>query len=342
MKVRHPHSLSIIFLLSTLTLNITLADDTNPSKPTLELDLKKLRPTPKPNNYCNPNLDSDILFGIGYELFSQDNYPEAKSCFTMAAPNYDRAFCYLAIIAQHDDEPDEIKRNTEALNYTRYAASKNDWCAEYRMYENYKYGVNGLNPDKGFALYWLKRSAMHGYPEAQQLLKIYHFKQGELPLSYAWSKIIGQQADEPIERAFKNMTNDQIIEGKKHLEKLSKSVTSKQTLKDEALKENIAFLSAGIHLDYPETFKDATYEERYEYIKKTVNEVAKKSKLKSKSDIFSFIVIARHAQKTQKKEDILNNKTIMNILENREFTTSEKIEKSLSILNKPQHQQTSS
>ncbi|MGJ7518678.1 hypothetical protein ACSFE6_30590 [Pseudomonas baetica] len=338
MKNRHPLPLAIIFSLFSFTLNLTHADDTNSSKPASKNEVKKILPTPALSQYCNPNLDSDILFGIGYKLFTQDNYPEAKSCFIQAAPNYDRAFCYLAMIAQHGDEPNEIKRNTETLNYTRLAASKNDWCAEYKMYEYYKYGINGLQPDKGFALYWLKRSATHGYPEAQKLLKTYYFKQGELPLSYAWSRIIGQEADETIESDFKSMTGDEINEGKKHLKTLSKSVTSKQTLKNEALKENIAFLSAEIHINHPETFKETTYSERYEYIKKTVDEVTKKSKLKSKNDIFSFIVVARHALKSKNEENIINNKEVMDILENREFTTSEKIEKSLSIINKPQNQ----
>lgn len=298
-----------------------------------KLSISNVLPTASSNTYCNPSLDSDILYGIGYDLFNKEKYTDAKNCLIMAAPQHDRAFCYLAIIAQYDEKSTKDQRNTEAFNYIAYSASKNDWCAEYGMYENYKYGIRGAKQDKTLALSWLERSAKHGYPEAQELIKTYHYKQGNLPLSYAWSKILGLDTNNLEKETHKNMTKSQINESKKLYEELKKIVTPKEILKNEALMENIAFLSASIHLNHPETFKNVSSAERYSFIKKAITESQNKSKLKTTGEIESYVVVARHAQKRQPGADILANPEIIKILKNSELTTSQKIESSLIIAN---------
>jgi hypothetical protein len=130
------------------------------------------------------------------------------------------------------------------------------------------------------------------------------------------------------------MTKSQINESEKLYKELKKIVTPKEILKNEALMENIAFLSASIHLNHPKTFKNVSPAERHSFIKKAITVAQNKSNLKTRGEIESFIVVTRHAQKRLSGADILENPEIIKILKNSELTTSQKFENSLIIADK--------
>lgn len=51
-----------------------------------KLSLKELLPQAVANEYCNLYMDSDLLYGIGYQLYNDEKPEQARSCLIMAAP----------------------------------------------------------------------------------------------------------------------------------------------------------------------------------------------------------------------------------------------------------------
>lgn len=299
-----------------------------------KLTLQDVLPAPVANEYCNATMDSDILYGIGSRLFNNDELQEAKSCFIMAAPKHDRAFCFLATITEQDKSKTEAQRNTEAFNYIAYSAAKNDWCAAFGMYQSYSYPSRGAQQDKALALRWLERSARHGSPDSQHMLMSLYENEGKLVDSYAWSKIKSTEDDtSDTDDLKKEMTPEQIAQGEALYAELRKTVTTQKAMYDEAREEDIGLYSAHIHLDFPDTFKGMPSAERYNFVKQSIATVLAYPGMETRGQVLSYIIIARQAQLKNPTIDILQNAQIVAILKDDNLTMGQTIDQATSILN---------
>ncbi|WP_240008793.1 sel1 repeat family protein [Aquipseudomonas campi] len=295
-----------------------------------KLTLQQVLPATSSNEHCNNQMDSDILYGIGLRLFENGDYAPAESCLIMAAPNHNRAFCYLSIISEQAESKSTQERNRDSFNYLAYSAARNDWCAEYGIYQTYLYGTKGVPQDKDLALLWLERSALHGYPESQTILVDHYESQNDLAASYAWSKII---ATDQVDALRARMTPEQLAEGEEHYTELSSTVTSKEAMYAEAREEDVGRYSAVIQMDYPDIFNGMTSEQRYSFVKQAMLTAIEQPYIQRRSQVTSYIVIARRAQIEKPGVNILQNKNITALLQTDDLTVEEVIEQAQDIIN---------
>ncbi|MGE7958529.1 sel1 repeat family protein [Pseudomonas sp. NPDC089530] len=337
MKLSHLPSLALVALLAGCT---AISDKTANKEPSLndtlpKLTLQSVLPTVASNAQCNTQMDSDILFGIGFQLYENQELDAAKNCMVMAAPKHPRAFCYLSMIAGQDEGKTAEQRNTEAFNYMAYSAMQNDWCAEYGLYQAYYYGHTSATQDKALALRWLERSARHGYPEAQKDLIEKYEEQGNLSAAYAWTRIMAKVDDTSASDALKaRMSAAQIAEGDQRYNELAGQVTSKQAMYAEAREEDVGRYSAEIYQDYPDTFKGLSSAERYDYVKQSMYKAIDLPFVKGRGHVLSYIVVNRQAQLKKPGVDIAQNKKIVAVMADDELSVAETIEQALSIVNK--------
>ena len=330
MKVFNVLPLALLTVLAGCASKETSLNDTLPL-----LTLQDVLPTVTANEHCNAQMDSDILYGIGFQMYENREFKDAKTCMVMAAPKQTRAFCYLSMVARHDEALTADQRNTHAFNYMAYAAMHNDWCAEYGMYESYKYGTLGAKQDAALALRWLERSSLHGYDASQQILIEQYEEQGNLSAAYAWTRIMAKADDTTAGDDFKNRMNAaQIAEGDKLYSELVNQVTSKKALYDEAREEDVGRYSADIYLNYPDTFKGMSSAERYDYVKQTMFKAIEQPFTKNRGDVMSYIVIDRAAKLKKSYADISKDQRIIALMEDRELTVGETIESGLLVVNR--------
>ncbi|QJI42253.1 sel1 repeat family protein [Pseudomonas sp. ADAK2] len=300
-----------------------------------KLTLQSVLPSPSSNKQCNAQMDSDILFGLGFQLYGDQEWDTAKSCLELAAPKHPRAFCYLSMIAGQDESKTPDQRNSDAFNYMAYSATQNDWCAEYGLYQAYQYGSSGAKQDPALASRWLERSSVHGYPEAQKELIEQYEEQGNLVAAYAWTKIMAKADDTTATDALKTkMTAAQIADGEKRYTELAGQVTSKKAMFAEAREEDVGRYSAEIYQDYPDTFKGLSSAERYDYVKQSMYKAIDLPFTKSRGHVLSYIVINRAAQLKKPDTDIANDQRIVALMEDDELSVAETIEHGLLVVNK--------
>ena len=321
--------IALLFLLTGCH-TITASDKDNLNNSLPELTLQQVLPVATSNEHCNSLMESDILYGTGVRLFENGDYEQAENCLIMAAPNHNRAFCYLSIIAEQAENRTAQERARDSFNYLAYSASQNDWCAEYGIYQAYLYGQKGVQQDEALALRWLERSAQHGYPESQKALIDHYEGQNDLSASYAWNKIAGT---EQLDALKARMTPEQLIDGEKLYTRLSTSVTSKEAMYAEAREEDVGRYSAAIRMDYPETFSGMTAEQRYNFVKQAMLIAIEQPYIQRRSQVISYIVIARHAQLSRPEANILHNEHIAALLQADDLTTSQVIEQAKDIIN---------
>ncbi|WP_252189532.1 sel1 repeat family protein [Pseudomonas sp. SK3(2021)] len=337
MKFSHLPSLALVALLTGCTALSDKATDKQASlNDTLpKLTLQSVLPAVANNKQCNTQMDSDILFGIGFRLYDEQEFDAAKSCMVMAAPKHPRAFCYLSMIAGQDESKTVEQRNIEAFNYMAYSALQNDWCAEYGLYQAYNYGHTSVPKDTALALRWLERSSLHGYPEAQKDLIETYEEQGNLSAAYAWTRIMAKADDTTAADALKTrMSPAQIADGDQRYTELSGQVTSKQAMYAEAREEDVGRYSAEIYQDYPDTFKGLSSAERYDYVKQSMYKAIDLPFAKGRGHVLSYIVVNRQAQLKKPGVDIAQDKKIVALMKDDELSVEETIEQALSIVNK--------
>ncbi len=316
--------------LATVLIGCTPSPDEELNATLPQLSLKELLPPAVANEYCNPKLDSDLLYGIGYQLYNDDKPEQARSCLIMAAPTHDRALCYLASIAEQDSSKDSAERDREAFGYMAYSAVKNDSCAEFGMFQNFTYGMRGQTPDSDLGLRWLERSARHGDADAQQTLVRLHSNKNNLPLAYSWARVLDDSAQ--IDALKQRMNPQQLSEGEQGFEQLGKHVTSKDAVRKEAREENIAVYSANIHMEYPETFKGLSVAERHALMEQAVATVSARPEFSTRGQLYAYVIIARQAQLKQAGVDVLQNPQIVQLLSDKELEVSEAVKKADVIL----------
>ncbi|MFJ2321839.1 sel1 repeat family protein [Pseudomonas sp. NPDC087817] len=330
MKFFNVLPLALVALLAGCASQPSSLNDTLP-----KLTLQDVLPKVTANKQCNEQMDSDIVYGIGLQLYKQGERNDAKTCMVMAAPKQTRAFCYLSMITRYDLDLTADQRNTEAFNYMAYAAMQNDWCAEYGLYESYKIGSIGSKQDPALAFRWLERSSLHGYDESQKLLIEHYQAQGDLSAAYAWTRIMAKAEDTSAGDDLKaKMNATQIAEGDKLYSELVTQVTSKKTLFDEAREEDVGRYSAAIYQNYPETFKGMSSTERYDYVKQNMFTALKQPFTKSRGDVVTYIVVTRAAQLKLPGANIANDKRIVSLMEDDELSVNETIEYALGVVNK--------
>jgi len=330
LKLLHVLPLALLTLLAGCATKEPSLNDTLP-----KLTLQNVLPVVAANEHCNAQMDSDILYGVGYQLYENGEYKDAKTCMVMAAPKHTRAFCYLSMTTRYDSTLSADQRNTEAFNYMAYAAMQNDWCAEYGMYESYKFGTVGAKKDVALATRWLERSSLHGYAESQQILIEQYEEQGNLSAAYAWTRIMANAEDTAAGDDLKaKMNAAQIAEGDKLYSELLTQVTSKKALIEEAREEDVGRYSADIYQNYPDTFKGMSSVERYDYVKQTMLTAIKQPFTKSRGDVMSYIVINRAAQLKLPDANIANDKRIVSLMEDQELSVDETIESGLRVVSK--------
>lgn len=298
-----------------------------------KLTARALLPTVTENEYCNAQMDSDILFGTGLLMYEDGSRDVAQTCLVMAAPKHPRAFCYLSTMVLQSG--DLTKNKDLVFNYTAYAAMQNDWCAEYGMYDMYSSGTLGAKKDAALATRWLLRSAQHGYPDARkQLIKQYE-QQGNLAEAYAWSEFLTDSEDAHIGDTLKTrMTPTQIAEADKRYNELTPQVASKADMAAEEREEDVARYSAQVYQNYPDTFKGLTSAERYDYVKKAINQAMELPFTKGPDHVVGYIVINRAAQLKLSGAKIANDPRIVSLMEDDALSVDELIESGLLVVNK--------
>ncbi|MFJ2536913.1 MULTISPECIES: sel1 repeat family protein [unclassified Pseudomonas] len=321
--------------LALLTVLAGCATKELPLNDTLpKLTLQNVLPVVTANEHCNAQMDSDILYGVGYRLYENGEYKDAKTCMVMAAPKHTRAFCYLSMTTRYDSTLTADQRNTEAFNYMAYAATQNDWCAEYGMYESYKYGKVGTRQDAALATRWLERSSLHGYAESQQILIEQYEELGNLSAAYAWTRIMAKAEDTTAGADLKaKMNAAQIAEGDKLYSELVTQVTSKKTLFAEAREEDVGRYSADIYQNYPDTFKGMSSVERYDYVKQTMRTAIEQPFTKNRGDVVAYIVLNRAAQLKKPDANIATDPRIVALMEDQALSVDEAIESGLRVVN---------
>lgn len=326
----------VVLLAGCTTASDKTADKESSLNDTLpKLTLQNVLPTVASNEQCNAQMDSDILFGVGFLLYENQELDAAKTCMVLAAPKHPRAFCYLSMIAGQDESKTDEQRNTESFNYMAYSALQNDWCAEYGLYQAYNYGNTSAKQDTALALRWLERSARHGYPEAQKDLIEKYEEQGNLSAAYAWTRIMAKADDTSAADALKaRMSAAQITDGDQRYTQLTGQVTSKQALYAEAREEDVGRYSAEIYQDYPDTFKGLSSAERYDYVKQSMFKAIDLPFVKGRGHVLSYIVVNRQAQLKKPGVDIAQDKKIVAVMKDDELSVAETIEQALSIVNK--------
>ena len=330
MKVSNVLPLVLLTLLAGCATQEVPLNDTLP-----KLTAQDLLPTVSANEYCNAQMDSDIVFGTGLLMYEDGARDIAKTCLAMAAPKHPRAFCYLSsMIRQNGDLANEQTR-TLAFNYTAYAAMQNDWCAEYGMYESYKYGIAGAKEDAALATRWLVRSSQHGYPDAQEKLVKQYEEQGNLIEAYAWSKVMADADHTHADATVKTrMTPEQITKGEKRYSELVPQVASKATKAAEEREEDVARYSAQIYQDYPDTFKGLTSAERYAYMKQSIGDAMDLPFIRNRDHVLIYIVIDRAAKLKMPGANIANDPRIVSLIKDKQLTVDETIESGLRVVDK--------
>lgn len=307
-----------------LTALIAGCASTNLNDTLPNLTLAEVLPSVTDNEYCKQEMDSDILYGVGMTLFNNDDYANAKSCLVYAAPEHTRSFCYLSLIADQDEEKTQPERERESFHYVAYAASQNDWCAEYGMYRIYNGGNKGQERDEALATRWLERSALHGYGESQQSLA-YRYKSNEdLVASYAWFRILGEGNDHgQLDVLRKQMSAKQLAEGDKRYEALAARVTSKEDMRAEAREEDIGRYSATIHLDVPQVFEGMSTEQRREFIRETLAVALENEQIETRGQVALYMTMTRSARLKGATGDVLDNPQLLAILQDEDLSLSE-------------------
>jgi len=321
--MRHFHCLPVVFsalilgCVSTSEQHDTTAD-LNATLP--QLTLKTVLPPAQANAYCTAQMDSDILYGLGTQLFSADDTANAKSCLIFAAPEHNRAFCYLSLIADRDQEKSQAEKDQESFNYIAYAASRNDWCAEYGMWRIYQIGSKGVEQDPELAKRWLERSALHGYGESQSALAYRYEADEDLASSLAWSRIVGDDHAEQQEQLRQKMDAKQLAASDKLYESLQKRVISKEAMYAQAREEDIGRYSATIHLNDPEVLQGMETEQRRDFIRQAMFTALELPYVETREQVTLYMVLSRRAQMLEPGADILQNPQLVALLQDTELS----------------------
>ncbi|VXC68242.1 SEL1-like repeat protein [Pseudomonas sp. 8O] len=321
--MRHFHCLPVVFsalmlgCASTPEQHDTTAD-LNATLP--KLTLKTVLPPAQANSYCTAQMDSDILYGLGMQLFNANDTANAKSCLIFAAPEHNRAFCYLSLIADRDQEKSQAEKDQESFNYIAYAASQNDWCAEYGMWRIYQIGSKGVERDPERAKRWLERSALHGYGESQSALAYRYEADEDLASSLAWSRIVGDDHAEQQEQLRQKMDAKQLDSSDKLYESLQKRVISKETMYAEAREEDIGRYSATIHLNDPEVLQGMETEHRRDFIRQAMFTALELPYVETREQVTLYMVLSRRAQMLEPGADILQNPQLVALLQDTELS----------------------
>lgn len=339
MKSRSLLPLAIFTLL--LGCNASSPDEKlNASLP--DLSLEQILPKVEANPYCTPDMDRDLLLGLGMRLIDEDELLHgssrtllaskaiqmARSCLIMAAPRSTGSLCILGgIVGARQKDYDK----SEAFNYIAYAARHNESCAEAGLYDIYNVGKLDQPPNKELAMAWLERAARHGDQDAQQEM-LRSSEQDNLPLAYAWARTLDDaQTLEALER---KMSPQQMAEGEQHYTRLLSQLTPKKDI-EQALRQDLIALGTGdLYYSYPEVFAGMSPAQRHAFVAQLVDMQDLYPKFHTRGQVVAYALISRLVQSTGPAMDLWQDPALQALLEDDDLSVEDTVAKAKTILAK--------
>lgn len=300
------------------------------------LSQEQVLPKVSANQYCNTSMDSDLLYGMGYRFYRQRKLADAQTCLTMAAPEFPQAYCFLSDISENTTNLNAEQKQQTMFRYTARAATLNQTCAEYRLYQAYQDGGLGLDPNAKLSFLWLERTALHGDPKAQaQLADTYERQQKDLINAHAWVEIFNLDSGIEVvdknaikldlERIANQMTPDQLAQSHDvFLLNLSRVRYKKDIYADE-MRYKTAFYSASVYLEDPQAFKDQNQTQRESFVQKQMEDALALPYIKTNGQLISYIAIASYARQNGQIVTLSQNEKITDLLKDTSLSTQERI-----------------
>ncbi|AZC35428.1 sel1 repeat family protein [Pseudomonas chlororaphis] len=340
MKSRSLLPLAIFTLL--LGCNASSPDEKlNNSLP--DLSLEQILPKVEANPYCTPEMDSELLLGLGIRLIDEDEVlygagrtllaskeiKMARSCLIMAAPRYTTSLCILGkIVGARQNDYDK----SEAFNYIAYAARNNESCAEAGLYDIYSVGKLDQPPNKELAMGWLERAARHGDQDAQQDMVRWSSEQDNFPVAYAWARVLNEA--KTIEAVQRKMSPQQMAEGEQHYTQLLSQLTPEKDIEQALRKDLIALSSGELYYSHPEVFEDMSPMQRHAFVAQLVDMLDLYPKFHTRGQVVAYALISRLVQSTGSAVDLWQDPALHALLVNDDLSVEDTVAKAKTILAK--------
>lgn len=304
---------------------------------------EQILPQVKDNQYCQADLDADLLYGMGYRFYRQRKLADAQTCLAMAAPEFPQAYCFLSDIAESSTNLTDEQKQQAMFRYTAFASTLNQTCAEYRLHLAYQDGDLGLKPNQKLSFLWLERTALHGDPKAQaKLAETYEKQQNDLIDAHAWVRIFNLDSEIEVvdknaikldlDRITKQMTADQLAESDQvFLQNLARVRYKKDIYADE-MRYKTAFYSASVHLAAPKALAGMNQTQREAFVSEQMAQALKVPEIKTNGQLISYIALAGFAQQAGKPFTLSQNPKLMTVIQDNELKTEDKIEKGRALI----------
>lgn len=299
------------------------------------------------NQYCKPNLDGDLLYGMGYRFYRQRKLSDAQTCLAMAAPEFPQSFCYLSNIAENSTNLTQEQKQQAMFRYTAFAATKNQSCAEYQLHLAYAGDPNAkdldVKPQAKRAFLWLERAAIHGDPLSQAKVAETYEKAMNKPIeALAWVRIFNLDSeievlDKDAIKLDEKHLEDALTEAQRQesdavfLQNLAR-VKYKKDVYAEDLRYKNAFYSGSVYLEAPDAMLSMTQAEREAFVQTQIQHALDLDYIKTNGQLVSYLALSAYAKAQNKPVNVENNSQIKALLENRELKTSEQIAKGKALL----------
>nr|BFD39762.1 hypothetical protein FFPRI1PSEUD_12610 [Pseudomonas sp. FFPRI_1] len=307
-----------------------------------DLSLEQTLPKVEANPYCTPDMDSELLLGLGMRLIDEDEVlygpartlmaskeiDMARSCLIMAAPRSTSSLCILGkIVGSRQRDYDK----SEAFNYAAYAAKKNESCAEAGLYDIYNVGKLDQPPNKELAMAWLERAARHGDQDSQQEM-VRSSEQDNLPQAYAWARTLDDA--QTLDALKRKMSPQQMAEGEQHYTRLLSQLTPKKDI-EQALRQDLIALGTGdLYYSYPEVFAGMSPAQRHAFVAQLVDMQELYPKFHTRGQLVSYALISRLVQSTGPAVDLWQNPALQALLVDDDLSVEDTVAKAKAILAK--------
>lgn len=308
-----------------------------------DLSLEQILPKVEANQYCTPDMDSELLLGLGSRLSDEDELlygagrtlqaskeiKMARSCLIMAAPRYTTSLCILGgIVGARQNDYDK----SEAFNYIAYAAKHNESCAEAGLADLYSVGKLGQPPNKELAMGWLERAARHGDQDSQQDMVRWSRDQGNFPVAYAWARILDD--GQTVEAVKRKMSPQQVAEGEQHYTQLLSQLPPEKDLKQALRKIVIAISSADLYYSHPQVFEGMSPVQRRAFVAQLVDMQDLYPQFHTRGQVIAYALISRSVQTTGPAVDLWQDPALHALLINDELSVEDTVAQAKTILAK--------
>lgn len=308
-----------------------------------DLSLEQILPQVEANPYCTPDMDSELLIGLGIRLMNEDEVlygagrtllaskeiKMARSCLIMAAPHDTGSLCILGgIVGTRQND----YAKSEAFNYIAYAARKNESCAEAALHSIYNAGKLDHPPNKKLAMGWLERAARHGDQDSQQDMVRRASEQDNFPLAYAWARILDDA--QTIEAVQRKMSPQQLAEGERHHTRLLSQLTPQKDIEQALRKDLIALGTGDLYYSYPEVFAGMSPAQRHAFVAQLVDMQDVYPKFHTRGQLMIYALISRLVQSTGPAVDLWQDPALHALLIDDDLEVEDAVAKAKIILAK--------